>query len=256
MDAYVNEDWRDVLAWNGLADFDALWRKDAGRWYEPPNRRRGGWSGVVKTALPTRDGQQAWVFIKRQENHAYRSIRHGFWRAATFEREFFNIQRFRRWGIPTLEPVFFQQQRVDGKLRAILVTASLEGYVPLDDPVLHPDRLSPAERGRLFTAVGGVVSALHARSLQHGSLYAKHILVRKGDAAFDARLIDLEKVRRRVTPHGARERDFRTFHRHLVGWSLRQELRLFRAGLGGTLTRTDARQLLRAIARHARRTGR
>jgi hypothetical protein len=253
-EAYINPDWRAILELNGLADFEALWNRNVDLWHEAPNLRRGGWSGVVKTALKTPDGGVAWVFIKRQENHAYRALRHGCRLAATFEREFFNIQRFRRWGIPTLEPVFFQQQWVDGKLRAILATVSLEGYVDLDHPGLRPVFLSPVRREALFRAVADAVGAMHVRRLQHGSLYAKHILVKEdNEGRFDARLIDLEKVRSRLTMRGAQVRDFYAFLRRLSNWSPKHLLGLFKAYQGEWALSPYSKALLRSIALRANR---
>lgn len=254
MNAYVNPDWRAILDLNGLADFDALWNRDADLWHEAPNQRRGGWSGVVKTGLKTPDGGVAWVFIKRQENHGYRGLRHGFCQASTFEREFYNIQRFRRWGIPTLEPVFFQQTRVEGQLRAILVTVSLEGYVDLDHPGIHPGVLTPERRQKLFDSVATTVRALHARRLQHGSLYSKHILVKETlNGTFDVRLIDLEKVRARLTRRGAEVRDYYAFQRRLAGWPLRHQLRLFKACRGEQTLGRQSKSLLRSIFARANR---
>ena len=47
MKDYVDERWRPIMTYNGLPDFDALWRLDA-QWFEEPNRRRGGWSGTAR----------------------------------------------------------------------------------------------------------------------------------------------------------------------------------------------------------------
>ena len=57
-------------------DFDTIWQLDTD-WFEPPNHRRGGWSGVVKYVLETTHGAID-VFIKRQENHVSKTLLHPF----------------------------------------------------------------------------------------------------------------------------------------------------------------------------------
>ena len=64
--------WRLTLKQNSLGYFSALWQLQAD-WFEEPNIRRGGWSGVVK--IPLRNGkyESSYIFIKRQENHLSRT---------------------------------------------------------------------------------------------------------------------------------------------------------------------------------------
>lgn len=71
MQDYINESWRRILAYNGLSDFDALWKLEA-QWFEEPNYRRGGWSGVARCELKHPDGGTCAIFLKRQENHVAR----------------------------------------------------------------------------------------------------------------------------------------------------------------------------------------
>lgn len=66
---YINENWRQTLQRNHAANFDALWQLQQDSWFEAPNQRRGGWSGVCKTTLTMPDGSESGIFIKRQENH-------------------------------------------------------------------------------------------------------------------------------------------------------------------------------------------
>lgn len=56
MKAYINERWRSILAHNGLSDFDALWKLQA-EWFEEPNFRRGGWSGVSRCGIESSRGR-------------------------------------------------------------------------------------------------------------------------------------------------------------------------------------------------------
>ena len=59
MRGFLDPDSRTVFAANGLDGFDAFWRLPED-WFEPPNRRRGGWSGVSRHRLSLPDGG-SWV---------------------------------------------------------------------------------------------------------------------------------------------------------------------------------------------------
>ena len=71
---------------------------------------------MVRTRLALPEGGKVGIFIKRQENHVYWAWQNLFRPAATFEREFLNLLRFRRLGITTLETAYFGQRMVGGKL--------------------------------------------------------------------------------------------------------------------------------------------
>ena len=188
------EGWRELFAPNGLADFDALWALHQQGWFEPPNQRRGGWSGVVRHEVMSKAGEPVGLFIKFQEDHVYRSILHGFAPRATYAREFANLRRFQDAGIPSPEWAYFGQKRQDGHLRAILVTRELQDYAPLD--TLNPKQLDRPQRRVLIATLAGLARRMHRAFIQHGSLYPKHIYYRFGaDGACDVRLIDLERGR-------------------------------------------------------------
>ena len=64
MQEYIGKGWEKILRDNGLADFDSIWNLDAG-WFEEPNKRRGGWSGVSRISLKTEEGGSLGMFLKR-----------------------------------------------------------------------------------------------------------------------------------------------------------------------------------------------
>ena len=55
---FISDSWQKILISNNFADFDALWNLKTD-WFEEPNIRRGGWSGVVKHPLKTTNGDVA-----------------------------------------------------------------------------------------------------------------------------------------------------------------------------------------------------
>ena len=136
MKDFINDRWRPILVHNGLSDFGALWQLKAD-WFEAPNHRRGGWSGVSRCELALPGGGTRAIFLKRQENHKARLWTHPLRGAPTFLREFRHIQHYRACGIPTLEPVYFAMHKVGKDERAILVTEELTGFVSMEDRVLR-----------------------------------------------------------------------------------------------------------------------
>jgi hypothetical protein len=246
---YVSDRWTEILQHNHANGFDNLWTLDAENWFEPPNYRRGGWSGVVRTKLSLPAGGQIGVFIKRQENHVYHSWRNLFFPATTFIREYRNLVRFRELNIPSLELIYFGQRTIDGNLRAILVTEELEGYSSLEDNALVEKLKSNWNlRKHVLSNLAMVIRHMHDRHMQHNCLYPKHIFVKPNtDNTADIRLIDLEKAKWRPSKKLAMLRDLGTLHRHAHNWSSTDRLRLFTAYREERKLSKASRVLLSAI---------
>ena len=228
---YYGEGWQEILHHNGLDSFDTLWDLDV-EWFEEPNQRRGGWSGVGRIQLKSPAGEQIGIFLKRQQNHMCKSPRHPIRGILTFAREFKNIRRFQQLNVPALEPVYFSQRQIDGNHQAILLTRELEGFSPMDTPQLLPGKGGPfasiKARRRLFTKLAAMLRRLHADKLQHSCLYFKHIFVKPiGNDDFEVNLIDLEKARWQPLKGRATFRDLYTLSRHAHGWPLTDYMRFF-----------------------------
>lgn len=188
MTDFIAEADRALLERRGLAGYDALWALELDA-VDEPNVERGGWSSVYRLDL----GDAAF-YLKRQSDHLTRSLRHPFGEP-TFAREFRNIQRYRRLGIPALEAVYFGARRVRGEQRALLLTRALDGWTELDRYLPDWPRLEPARRQAILRACGELARRLHGAGQMHGCFYPKHIFLRERDGAIEARLIDLEKTR-------------------------------------------------------------
>ena len=204
-----------------------------------PNERRGGWSGVSRCDLELPEGGSSGVFVKRQQDHVFRSLRHPVRGMLTFAREFTNLQRYRSRGIPTLEPLYFALRRVEGHRRAILVTRELSGYVPLDPWLESRDATDLHRRRELVARVAAVAAQLHRHHLQHNCFYPKHIFIGELDGRVDVRIIDLEKTKWRLSKARASLRDLDTLNRHSPHWSRTDRLRFLLAYYGRD--RVDAR---------------
>lgn len=244
MQDYLDPAWQPILAHNGLAGFDALWNVDAG-WFEPPNQRRGGWSGVMRLELTRPDGTACAVFLKRQENHNTFSWRKPIQGIPTFLREFRLIQRYRAAGVPSLEPVYFACR---GR-RAILVTEELTGFAGLDRHLDAWPTLEAATRRGILDSVAALTRRLHAAGLQHNCYYPKHVFVKVGTGGrVEARAIDLEKSRWNPVARQRSLRDLDTLNRYVPACRRSERLRFLKVYLGIARLTPAAKSLWRALA--------
>ena len=255
MKTFIADNWQAILEYNNLADFDKLWTLEA-QWFEEPNRRRGGWSGVARISLKLPAGGECGLFLKRQEDHVSRTLLHPFRGELTFCREFRNIQRFRAAGIPALEAVYFARQKVGGRRRAVLLTRELAGYYALDSAVFEAERKktpTAAIRKKLLPAVASVLRRMHRARLQHNCFYPKHIFVKKTGGNFAVRLIDLEKVKWQPRRLSAVLRDLYTLNRHAVQWSRTDRMRFFLLYRQEKKLSNESKRIWRKMAARTRR---
>lgn len=192
----------------GDADFEAWWSAP-GDYVETPNVRRGGWSGVVRTHWR---GQPC--YIKRQHNHLCRSPGHPFgWPTASREHAY--LERVRGLGIAVPEVLFHGTRHTLTGTDAVLATRALTEFTPLSEQ----QHLGPERRVRLARTLGELLGRLHRTRLQHSCLYDKHIMVCwQGDAPRIA-LLDLEKMRYRLSRKAAAHHDLDQLRRHQHVWN-------------------------------------
>ena len=252
MKDYINEAWRSILVHNGLADFEALWSLEAS-WFEAPNERRGGWSGVSRCELQRPEGGTAALFLKRQKNHRARSLLHPVSGIATFQREFERVMTCRAHDIATLEPVFFGVRGTGKDQRAILATVALDGFVSLDELVRGwqlqgvPPR---AERLPYLHAVAHVLKKMHAARIRHSCFFPKHIFVRaNADGTVEARVIDLEKSRSHQWKSRCAQRDLYSLNYYSPSsvWPRTDRLRFLRLYLDISRLDVAAKSLWRNV---------
>lgn len=210
---WLNPEWKPSLSAQGLNQFDAIWDIELD-WFEEPNKRRGGWSGVA--CLPLDKGN---IFIKRQENHCRKSLMHPFRGVATYQKEFENIHLYQRKSIPTLEPVYFSSRIKGGRSQAILITAALDEFISMDQ--LLPkvfNALSSLHQRQLIRLVATVLASMHKSHIVHRSFYPKHIFISRDftcGADDPVRIIDLESSRRVLFTRHATVRDLDSLNRYV-----------------------------------------
>ena len=229
MKEYIGKGWEQLLRSNNLGDFDSIWNLEAG-WFEEPNERRGGWSGVSRIELKTEDGQSVGMFLKRQENHNTKTITSPIKGIPTFAREFKNIIRFINNDIPTVEPVYFCYRFSNGNYQAILMTKELEGFDSLDaddylrDGAIMQDKV---QREKIMTSVANAMRKMHDSHLRHSCFYSKHVFIRQSGENWDVKFIDLEKMHWELFKYYARFGDLYTFPRRISGWGRKDRVRFF-----------------------------
>ena len=252
MKDYLAPEWMETLKHNGLDSFETLWALET-EWFEPPNRGRGGWSGVVQLELKCPEGGTKAVFIKRQENHLRRTLQHPIGGEPTFAGEMKNILALQQAGVPTLEPVYYGQRKTDGCWRATLVTQELSGFQPLDQVMQQWQEAgwvpSFDKRRRLISETAAVIRKLHDHRLVHNALYPKHLFVRMPEAGrLEVRLIDLEKMRPVLACSRAARRDLDSLNRRAQFWSRTDRLRFLKRYLGAPLLTAEGKALWHWLA--------
>jgi len=240
-----NSKWQTFLKQVDLGQFHQLWELKA-TWFEEPNIRRGGWSGVVKIPLQRPGIKPVFIFIKRQENHLSRTWRHPISGIATFQKEYENIKHFHHCHIPTLELVYFGTRTYNGNRQAIIATQDLAGYHPLDEllPNSNLDIITNWKcKQALLSATAKVLSQMHQHNMQHNSLYPKHIFAKRVNDDWDVRIIDLEKAKRRLFRKTAILRDLGTLRRHTLDWTVKEQITFFKAYVNETKLSPKSKKL-------------
>lgn len=257
MKPYLAIDWREILEFNQLTDFASFWKLDAD-WFEEPNRRRGGWSGVSRILLALPRGGEVAVFLKRQENHVRKNLAHPFSGIPTFRAEFENILRLRELDIPTMEPVYYAERKDAKDWQCILITSELSGYQPLDKIIEHWHIQGwsnyRVERKSILEPAASVCASLHQHHLVHRALHAKHLFVNLETAAVC--FIDLEKMRSSWSSRRAMLRDLDGLNRHAYHLSRSDRLRFLLAYFNKNQVDEEIRRAWNELAaRQQRKTG-
>ena len=179
---FIADGWGALLRRHDLDTFEALWRLPE-QWVEPPNVRRGGWSGVTPSRVI-----RVTLYVKRQQGQRRRFAHRPWCSRPTYYHEFLALNRLSRLGVPVVEWLLYAEQ--DGA--AILVTRAPSGFVDLKT-------LSEMSNGPRLQAgasrLGDALARMHALRWQHGACYPAHFLIHPETLA--VRMLDLERCRRR-----------------------------------------------------------
>ena len=223
---FGSESIQQQLQTAGLDSFEAIWALET-EWVEKPNFARQGWSGMARIELNGPAPSLTGVYLKRQENHGYRSLRNPFRYRPTAYREYQCLVAMQSAAIKAPDVLYYGERHTGKKLQAILMTREIPQSIPLDDYVHLADERPPAEVRQIIQDTADLIGKLHRHHFQHCALYGKHVLIsgfETGASPSPAAgrlapyLIDVEKTRRRLSRIAIAVRDLSQFHRR-VPWT-------------------------------------
>lgn len=252
---YLSEKYADLLQRNQLQTFDQAWTRQVD-WFEEPNERRGGWSGVGRIVLTADDGTEIGAYLKRQDNHCRTSARHPLHGVPTFEREFEMMQYLHQQKIACPEVLLFGRH-TKHDFKATLLTKELTGYCSLEaltDQWFAGERPTLAQQRPLVTALAKFARRLHAAQIQHRSFYPKHLFVNmQQPQAPQVAVIDLEKSRRIPFAILRTIMDLSVLNRHAKYWTRSRRLSFFLQYMGVSTLTPYTKWLCRRVIRRSTR---
>ena len=255
---YISEKYRYLLQSNQLDTFEKVWNYKAD-WFEEPNERRGGWSGVGRIMLKQADGSEIGAYLKRQDNHCRTSWTHPIKGVPTFQREFEMMHYLEQQGVPAPEVILFGRNP-EGDLKTTLLTKELAGYIPLElltEQLFSKGNPPLATQRAVVRAVAMLARQLHGAKIQHRSFYPKHLFVNMIDAdAPKVAVIDLEKSRINHFPILRSIIDLSVLQRHAKYWSRSRRMYFYLQYMGLSKLTPYSKWLCRRILRRANRVKR
>ena len=212
-----------LLQRNGLDSFETIWSLDA-PWVEEPNFRRQGWSGVCSLTLTGSAGEPVAVYLKRQENHAYRSLLSPWRLRPTAFREYKRLKEMHAAAVAAPEVLYYGERQTGKALQAILITREVPQSIAFGDYMQLASKRPASEVRQVLQDTATLIGRLHRHRLQHCALYGKHVLIsgyRRGkptsalpEQQLAPYLIDVEKTRHRPLRLVIALRDLNQFFRH------------------------------------------
>ena len=223
MQSTLSTQYQQLLQQHQLASFEKLWDYK-GDWFEPPNRERGGWSGVNYIELANEAGQKHGFYLKRQQAHTRRTWQNPIAGEPTVVREFQILEHLSKHHVATPKLVFFGSQQN----KAILLTEALTGFMDADMWLKNHADISIKRQRMLMRALATAVRKLHQAGVQHRSLYLKHLFVRELNGVFEVATIDFEKSRITKMISWLRFSDLITLHYRTADLSAGNKLAFFK----------------------------
>ena len=253
MQPYIAPPFADLLAHNQLNTFAQLWAKQID-WFEEPNQRRGGWSGVGRLQLVGKTGESQVFFLKKQQNHGRRTWQHPIQGEPTFRREFANLQFLAANHFAAPNVVFYAEANENGEPCAVLMTAELTDFKELAE--ITETWLPAASRAKKMTLIKKIANEIkrfHGLNLVHRALYPKHIFVKNVNTAPEIALIDCEKMRNNNNQTSNAIFDLSALNRHSQGWRNTQRMAFFKHYLQINRLDSNSKKIARQILKRAAR---
>lgn len=255
---FVSVNYAKLLQMNQLDTFEAVWNRKVD-WFEEPNERRGGWSGVGRIELMNEDATVLGAYLKRQDNHCQTSWMHPVKGVPTFQREFEMMRYLQQHGVRVPEVMLFSRNPA-GDFKTTLMTRELAGFEPLEnltERLFADNRPTLSVQKSIIKAVAKQASQLHAAKIQHRSFYPKHLFISMADAKSpEVAVIDLEKSRINLLPVLRSLIDLSTLNRHAKYWTHSRRMYFYLQYLGIERLTPFSKWLCRRIIKRSNRVKR
>ena len=254
MFTYIAKSYAALLQKNQLDTFKKVWDSPV-NWFEEPNERRGGWSGVGRIDLKQEDGRLLGAFLKKQDKHCRTSFLHPIKGVPTFQREFEMMRYLAGLNIKAPEVLFFGRNP-NGDLKTTLMTKALDGFIPLEEltaEMFKNGRPSLTQQRAVIQSVAQFTRQLHDAKVQHRSFYPKHIFVNNQQQPIQVAVIDLEKSRLQPIAPLRAMMDLSVLNRHAKLWSRSARLQFYKQYLGVETLNTYQKWLLKKIVKRSTR---
>jgi hypothetical protein len=256
--AFVSSKFSAILAKNKLNTFEKVWDFPV-NWFEEPNERRGGWSGVGRITLQDDSANGFGAFLKKQNNHCRTSLLHPIKGVPTFQREFEMMSYLASKQVLAPEVLFFARNP-NGNLETTLMTKELAGFQPLEtltEQMFKTKTPTLSEQNTVIKAVAQLTRNLHDVNVQHRSFYPKHIFVKLNkEHAPEVAVIDLEKSRINRIPFLRSIIDLSVLNKHAEYWSKSRRMYFYLQYLGLNHLNPYAKWLCRLVIKRSTRVKR
>ena len=256
---FISSKYSAILVKNKLDTFEMVWDYPVD-WFEEPNERRGGWSGVGRTTLKDgKGGDEFGAFLKKQNNHCRTSFLHPIKGVPTFQREFEMMRYLAKKQVRAPEVLFFARNP-NGNLETTLMTKELTGFLPLEELTEQLFKVATptlSQQKVIIKAVAKFSRRLHDVNIQHRSFYPKHLFVNTDNAQVpEVAVIDLEKSRVNRIPFMRSVIDLSVLNKHAKYWSRSRRMYFYLEYLGIKHLTPYAKWLCRLIIKRSTRSKR
>jgi hypothetical protein len=253
MVSFVSHQYKAKLRDFQFDNFDSIWATEM-EWFEEPNYRRGGWSGVGRLEF-AREGQAPFcVFVKKQQNHGRWTMMRPFAGEPTFKRESERLIFLEKHHFAAPIVLFYGESSAGSDQQAVLVTLALDEYQSLEEVFKNWWPTADInQQQKLIELVAVELKRFHDLGLVHRALYPKHIFIKNIDHHAEIALIDLEKSRFTFFKSYRAFFDLAALNRHSKDLSLTQRIRFFKSYLGVKKLNVLNKVLCRLIANRSAR---
>lgn len=227
MRAYISPKFSNFLAKNKIDTFEKIWALEVS-WFEEPNKRGEGWSGVSYIELASDiDVKLQGIYLKKQSAYVRKTWRNPLKGEPTFIREYKTLRFLETCDVVTPDLIYFHCNRH----QSILMVAALAEYQAADEWFKKNRNVSVKEKNNVISAIAIAVRKMHKTGLEHRALYLKHLFIqalKSEEISYRIAIIDFEKSRIRYFIWFYRYSDLIKLWRRSSNFTFKQKLYFYK----------------------------